>query len=186
MSLLAASCTSATSDPAAGPSCGIVSTLATTPTAAPAPPSDDYTAGYAYAFVAVQAGVYDFGRVEAPVSQADFDYNDGIDAGQDDAMNRRPPTTEVTEGLWIGGYLKGNPAGWADGANCVRSDSHSVAPGTSPIEEDGWYVGYEAGFESACESGTPTPSWVGEAVCPYDPWEGNAIDQDVVCPPVHP
>jgi len=186
--LLAASCSPGTSDPEPVPSSGTVDAVTTSAggstSTAVEQPSYEYTAGYAYAFVAAQAGVYDFGRIDDPVSEADFAYNDGFDAGLDDVMNRRAPTTEMTEGLWIGGYLRGNAAGWQDGATCTRSDSHPVPPGTSPVGEDGWYVGYEAGFESACASGATVPSWVGEKVCPYDPWTVAALDQDVICPPV--
>ncbi len=148
--------------------------------------SYDYQAGYASAFIATQAGVYDFGRIENPVSEADFQYNDGFDAGQAVVMERRSPTTEVTNDQWIAAYLRGNPTGWADGSGCTRPNPYPEPPGMDEIEVDGWYAGYNAGLDSACNAGTTAPSWVGTTVCPYDPWEVDAIDQDVLCPPVRP
>ncbi len=148
--------------------------------------SYDYQAGYALAFIAAQAGVYDYGLIEDPESAADVQYNDGYRAGQSDVTDRLGPVTEMTNDEWIAAYLVGNPIGWEDGQACAQPNQDPVPPGLNPVESEGWYAGYIAGLGSACNAGTEAPSWVGESVCPYDPWEVHAIDQDVLCPPVRP
>ena len=149
-------------------------------------PFDAYQSGYVFSFIATQAGVYGFGRIENPESPEDFQYNEGFDAASADVMERNAPSTEVTDSEWIAGYLRGNPTGWADGRGCTRPGPYPVPAGMGEIETDGWFAGYNAGFDSACNVGTTPPAWVGKSVCPYDPWKVPVIDQDVLCPPVRP
>jgi hypothetical protein len=149
-------------------------------------PFDAYQSGYVSSFIATQAGVYGFGIIENPESPEAFLYNEGFDAASADVMERNAPSTEVTDSEWIAGYLRGNPTGWADGRGCTRPGLYPVPAGMGEIETDGWFSGYNAGFDSACNVGTTPPAWVGKSVCPYDPWKVSVIDQDVLCPPVRP
>ena len=182
--LLLASCGD-TADDSADTTLAPTTTAADTTTTT-AVPFDAYQSGYVFSFIATQAGVYDFGRIENPESPEDFQYNEGFDAAQADVMERNAPSTEVTDSGWIAGYLRGNPTGWADGRGCTRPGQYPVPAGMGEIETDGWFSGYNAGFDSACNVGTTPPAWVGKSVCPYDPWKVPVIDQDVLCPPVRP
>ncbi len=123
--------------------------------------SYDYQAGYAFAFVAAQAGVYDYGLIEDPESEAEIQFNEGFLAGQSDATGRRQPTTEMTSDLWIEAYLVGNSTGWVDGRGCTRPNPYPIPPDLGLVETEGWFTGYNAGLDSACNTGTAAPSWVG-------------------------
>lgn len=149
-------------------------------------PSYDRQAGYADGFLMEQEGLYDFGLIENPQTVAELEYNEAFMAGAADVAAGMSPSLEMIDEEWIEFYLVGNPEGWSNGRQCERPNPYPVPADIEGPSLEGWYAGFNAGWESACDTGKRPSRWVGRSTCPYDPWEVAAIDQDIVCPPVRP